>query len=171
MDDFYTTRNRRTLTQAEGYLELHMPRHALEALARLRHTGVQDPHAFYLRGEALRSLEHYEEAIEPLIRAGEVVPENMHVWLALGWCYKRTGKIFLAIDALERALFAEPDDALVVFNLACYWCLAGAKRQSLTSLSRALELDESYRDLIDAEADFDSLRDDPDFRSLISVVV
>ena len=45
----------------------------------------------------------------------------LSLWLALGWCYKRIGRIDLAIESLEEALSIEPNDALIHYNLACYW--------------------------------------------------
>ena len=58
-------------------------------------------------------------------RVTEAEPENVRAWLALGWCHKRTGRIDLAIDALEAARNADPDEPLILYNLACYWSLAG----------------------------------------------
>ena len=48
------------------------------------------------------------EALVPLGRVAEVEVENVNAWLALGWCHKRTGRLDLAIDALESALAANP---------------------------------------------------------------
>ena len=153
--------------EAEGYLEIGMARNALEALNRLGDSDGFDPHTQYLRGESLRMMERYEEAIAPLRRAAEIVPDDLHVWLALGWCYKRSGQIQLAIDALEKALTAEPaEESLVHYNLACYWSLAGNKEQALEHLGQALAIDPDYRQLIDTEADFDPIRRDPDFQAL-----
>ena len=84
----------------------------------------------------------------------------------MGWCHKRSGRLDLAIDALEAARAADPEEPLIHYNLACYWTLAGGKRQALVYLERALALDASYRRLIDAETDFDSLRTDPDFQAV-----
>jgi len=72
---------------------------------------------------------------------------------------------------LEEALQVEPGDALLHYNLACYWSLAGGKRRALKYLAAALRIDSEYRDLVDAEHDFDPIRDDPDFVSLVSVIV
>ena len=151
---------------AEGYLELGMPRHALEMLARLGDPTGFDGHALYLWGEALRAMERYQEALVPLKQAAQLAPENAHVWFALGWCYKRTGQINLAIRSLERVLATQPAEALVHYNLACYWSLAGDKHRALECLSRALEIDPDYRRLIDDEPDFNSLRSDPQFQAL-----
>jgi len=162
-------RIRRTKIQreAEGYLELGMCRQSLTALDRLGQADASDPHTQYLRGESLRMMERYAEAIGPLRRAAEIIPDEVHVWLALGWCYKRTGQIHLAIDALEKALASEPaEESLVHYNLACYWSLAGNKQQTLEHLAQALAIDPAFRQSIDSEPDFDPMRHDPDFQAL-----
>lgn len=165
------SRIRRTKIQreAEGYLELGMPQHALDTLARLGAPDACDTHALYLWGEALRGMQRYREALTPLEQAAEAGPENLHVWFALGWCYKRTGRIDLAIDSLEKVLAVEPSEPLVHYNLACYWSLAGNKRRALEFLSRALDIDPEYGLLIDDEPDFDPLRSDPEFQALCGV--
>jgi Flp pilus assembly protein TadD len=150
--------------QAEGYLELGMPAQALDVLARLGETS--DPQSRYLQGESLRALERYGDALVPLAQVAEAEPENVRAWLALGWCHKRTGRIDLAIDALETALAADPDEPLIRYNLACYWSVAGGKRQALAYLEQALALDPNYRQLIDAEPDFDPIRLDPEFQAV-----
>lgn len=159
-------RRRKIKREAEGYLELGLPRRALATLARLGDPTDFDAQGLYLWGEALRALERYDEALVPLGQAAEIEPENIHIWLALGWCYKRTGQLEQAIDALERALAAEPEEALLHYNLACYLSLAGKKRPALDHLGRAFSLDPNYRRLIDEEPDFDPLRADPEFQAL-----
>ena len=111
-------------------------------------------------------MDRFKEAIAPLQQAAVLAPGNLHVWLALGWCYKRTGRINMAIRSLERILDSDPTEALVHYNLACYWSLAGDKHRAMQYLSRSLTIDPEYCRLIDEEHDFDPLRSDPDFRAL-----
>ena len=127
--------------------------------------------ACYLLGETLRELARYEEALFPLERCADLVPDDIHVWLALGWCYKRTGKLGKAIEALEHAVEVDPGEAIIHYNLACYWSLARNRTLALKSLSRALEIDSNFRDLIADDADFNPIRHDPDFRILAGVTV
>lgn len=152
--------------EAEGYLEIGMAEHALRALGRLGDPVSFSSKALYLWGEGLRTMDRYFEALMPLERAANAMPNDIHIRLALGWCYKRTGRIDLAIDALERALVVEPDEALLRYNLACYLSLAGQNRRAIRYLSQAFALDPTYRNLVEAESDFDPIRTDPDFRSL-----
>ena len=164
-------RIQRMLREAEGYLELNMPQTALDLLSRLTDPGTFRGQKLYLTGEALRASERHAEAIGVLEQAADLLPSNVHVWLALGWCRKRTGRLDLAINALERAEEATPEEAIVHYNLACYWSLAGKKQRALAYLSRAISIDANYRELIVDEPDFDPIRSDPEFRALIEIIV
>ena len=77
----------------------------------------------------------------------------------------------LAIQALEEALLVDSEEAIVHFNLACYWSLAERAQQSLAHLSQAFALDFKYRDLVDEEKDFDPIRSHPDFLALTGMIV
>jgi Flp pilus assembly protein TadD len=162
-------RRARYQREAEGYLELGLPEQALKALGRIGDPATFDGHALYLWGEGLRALERYFEALMPLERAAKAAPSDVRVRIALGWCYKRTGRIDLAIKTLEQALTVDPEAALLRYNLACYLSLAGQRRRALRSLSQAVTIDPVYRELADAESDFDPMRADPEFQALCGV--
>ncbi len=164
-------RRQQILRQAEGYLELGMPKHALDVLDRWGPSDAPSYRASYLRGEALRELERWSEAIAALNVAAEGLPEDLPIYIAQGWCYKRLGRIDLAITALEKGVEIDPNSAIAHYNLACYWSLAGNKRQSLMFLSRAIEMDAEYRSRVASESDFDTIRNDPAFQALTSVIV
>ena len=155
------------LQQAEGYLELELPHHALEVLESAEDFGSYRFEANCLRGEALRMMERHVEALVPLEQAAEDRPEDAKVNLALGWCYKRTGQLGRAIETLERAARANPNDEILPYNLACYWSLAGDKQKSLGWLKKALEMAPELRRLIPDESDFDFLRGDPAYEQLV----
>lgn len=145
---------------------MELPRSALEVLASAEDFGGYRFEANCLRGEALRMLERHAEALEPLEQAAEDRPDDVAVNLALGWCYKRTGQLQKAIGALERAQRSNPGQAILPYNLACYWSLAGDKPKALELLKRALGMAPELRMLIPAESDFDALRGDPVFEEL-----
>jgi len=156
----------RTRREAEGYLELGMPNHALRALERHQQLVLTDARGCYLQGEALRELRDYRAAIAPLNRSLELIPDDIHVWMALAWCYKRVGHVEDAIDALERAVDVEPGNAILHYNLACYWSLARNPSMALHYLANALDIDGNFRDFVHDEPDFDPLRHNPVFRDL-----
>ncbi|MCH8830005.1 MAG: tetratricopeptide repeat protein [Planctomycetes bacterium] len=154
----------RRLQAAQGYLTLDMPGHALAEL-----DAIVDPHEAELavnslRGEALRQKSEWSAALECFQRAIAETPENVSFLLAIAWCYKRTGQLPRAIEAMERAYQIEPQEAIVLYNLSCYFALAGDKANALSWLGRAIRMDSSLRELIPDESDFDGIRYDPDFQ-------
>jgi tetratricopeptide (TPR) repeat protein len=173
--------------EAEGYLDLVLAfgdewslptairdRLAQRSLSVVDHMGemaATSPQVQLIKGQALRTMERFKEALEPLTAAAQSDPQNIDTWLALGWCHKRTGRLDLAIESLEEALDLQPGSALVNYNLACYWSLARNKRHALAYLSQAISLDSSFRNMIDGECDFDSMRADSDFQALMSITV
>jgi tetratricopeptide (TPR) repeat protein len=183
-------RSQQKLREARGYLELTglcdefaplssacrdaLARRVLAAVGELERTRqsraiIKD--IKFLTGMALRAMERHREAVDALEAAAELDAENVEIWLALGWCHKRTGRLDLAIESLQEALSIDPDQAIIYYNLACYWSLAMNTKLALEFLARSFELDESFRQLVNREPDFDPIRSDPAFLELTSVVV
>ena len=158
---------RRLLDEAEGYLMLDLPGRSLEILDSRSEWSTMQFEANFLKGETLRCLDRYREALKPLEIAATLRPSDTRVALALGWCYKRTNRLAQAIDSLERALRAHAEEPLLHYNLACYWSLAGNITKAVNALSAALELDPELRSLIAEESDFDQLRGNPEFDRLV----
>jgi tetratricopeptide (TPR) repeat protein len=156
----------RRLLSAEGYLELSLPERALAIIQSRSDWNPMQFEASFLAGEALRVLERYRDALKPLEVAAALRPGDVGVAIALGWCYKRTHRLAQAIDALERSKRENPHEALLHYNLACYWSLAGNWEKSLDELTTALDLNPELRTLIARESDFDPLRGNPDFERL-----
>ena len=157
-------RRQKLLNAAEGYLMLELPELALDSL-----NDIADPHrasfqVHFLRGEAYRQLQEHKAALIEYQQAYAENPEDVPLLMAMAWSFKRTGQLIQAIEAAECAYRLSPREAVLLYNMACYWSVAGNKKQSLSWLGRALRMDKSLRKLIPEEHDFDSLRDDPDFQ-------
>ena len=176
-----------SLREAEGYLELlHLgtpmlcpslamrdllAERAIAALDRINDFGAWAGHAYYLRGQALRMVERFVDAIDSLKKGAELDRENVSIWLSLGWCYKRSGRLDLAIESLEEGLSVAPDQGILYYNLACYWSLAKHVQHAVAYLSRAFDLDPHYRDMVPNEKDFDPIRQHPYFQAINTVIV
>lgn len=144
---------------------------ALESLAGLESSTGRRAHIYYLRGQAYRIMEDYEQSISALKAGLEFDSQNVHIFLALGWCYKRIGKLNLAITVLDQARQIQEDSGIINYNLACYYALAGDVENSVFYLSAAMDIDSVFRELIHSESDFDQIRMHPEFQAAISVVV
>lgn len=187
MNGYTRIRRQRLIQEAEGYLDLllapvdslpvnschrfRLARRAIMALDQLDQSEFTHGRAHYLRGQAFRLMEKYHQSIDAMLKAAEIDPSNVHIHLSLAWCYKRVGRLDLAIRALEEALELEPKRGILHYNLACYWSLANNVGLTLAHLARAFELDRGYRKLVRTEPDFDPVRAHPEFVSLSQVIV
>jgi tetratricopeptide (TPR) repeat protein len=109
-------------------------------------------------------VDDHPEPIEELRRLLGIW-ERWHVALASYELYE-AGDYVGALDATDRALERFGDDALLLYNRACYACLAGRRDEALDALRRGLELDPSMVEMARADGDFASLADDPEFLRL-----
>ena len=73
------------------------------------------------------------------------------------------GRYDEAIALHQEALFDRPEQAAILYNLACVEALAGKRDEALTHLKRSVELESKYLESAAKDADFVSIRDDPDF--------
>jgi tetratricopeptide (TPR) repeat protein len=160
-------RDLRRLNQAEGYLVLGLPARTIEIVKERKDWGRYGFHASFLEGEALRTLERYKEASECLERAATMRPDDVDTAIALGWCYKRTHRLAQAIDVLDRISRRDPSIALVRYNLACYWSIAGNLERAIVELRAAIRIEPAMVGLASSEVDFDPIRTEPAFQKIL----
>lgn len=179
-------RRQQLVQEAEGYIDLAMcmadrwtlddghrsrlAKRSITTLDLLDPEQLDHPRVLYLRGQAFRLMHRFQDALPPLQRASELEPDNIHINLAIGWCFKRIGRVDLAIQTLEEAIEVRGDEGILHYNLACYWSLARNLGLALSHLSIAFDLEPSYRDMAIHEEDFDGLRDHPEFMILTGVI-
>lgn len=182
-----THRRQAILRQAAGYLELgellvdgtaptppaarKLLLRSLDTLRELPEQARSGPAASLLEGEALRALGDWDSALHPLSRAVESDPGRLEAWLGIGWCLKRLGRLSEAISALESGLESSPQEPILLYNLACYHSLAGNVPAAIEHLTKAISIDDRFRDLTDRERDFDPIRGDPRFVAVTHVTV
>lgn len=103
-----TNRIARSLTTAEGYLELGMPKQALSELETIKDAGpFRVPH-IWLIGEALKADGRFEDAIEPLQSVTHLLPHMVRsrALQSLNECLEKTGRKPLTdeeVGAIEAA--------------------------------------------------------------------
>ena len=68
---------------------------------------------------------------------------------------------------LREGMSVHPENASLLYQLACVEALDGRRDDAISALRRALELAPSLRDAARTDHDFDGVRDDERFRSLV----
>ena len=77
------------------------------------------------------------------------------------------GRYAYGIAILAAANERFPDDATILYDLACFESLEGHAVDAIAHVAKALELDPSFRRAVAGDSDFDRLSDDPAFAALV----
>lgn len=159
----------RTLTQAEGYLDLELHDMALKQLATVPVEFQQQHVVVTLTAEALRAGGRFQEALPLYELLTRRKSADVGDFVGLGWCLKRMGKLRGASAAMKAGLDRHPASALLHYNLACYRSLQKLHRWAYESLDRAFELEPGFSELAPHESDFDAIKDKAAFQKLVEL--
>jgi adenylate cyclase len=80
----------------------------------------------------------------------------------------RVGQTKRALEWSNRALELYPDDVSALLNAVCLHARLGHKEEALGWLERVFARGWGKRDWIEHDPDYDSLRDDPRFKTLLA---
>ncbi len=91
------------------------------------------------------------------------------VWEALrrATAFHAPGRYAEGVVVLSEALAARGEDAVLLYDLACFESLAGNTESALAHARRSLELDPGLRAGMALDSDFAALADDPQFQVLV----
>ena len=134
------------LNAAVGYLNLGMPQDAWNELEDIEAKDRARPEVLKVRVEVCRALKQWE-----------LMAEVGHS-LNMAYATRRFKSEAEAAEILSMALRRYYDDALVRYNLACYWCVMGRVEEAREMLETACKKDESLRELAETEEDLVGLR-------------
>ena len=124
--------------------------------------------AWYNKGVILGKLERHEEAIrayEEVIRLKPDMPE--------AWCNKGNRLVHLnrqneSLEFFTQATKLKPDYAHAWYNAACIYAFSNENQIALAALHKALNLDIKYKPEARTDKYFKNLRDDEDFKKIVS---
>jgi tetratricopeptide (TPR) repeat protein len=98
------------------------------------------------RAETLENLERWQEALDSINHALDVTPEIAHSWPAWtmrGYCHGKLGQHEQALEAYQRALLEQPEDAKAWNGLSCVFQEQNSYDEALAAVDRAIALDEA----------------------------
>jgi tetratricopeptide (TPR) repeat protein len=153
---------------ASGYLDLKMyedaGREADEALA----LAPNSAQAIGIKSAILWQSNRLEEAEPFVARLAELNPRDSAMWINLAYIRRRTQSLDAAVDTLQHAFDANPQDALAHYNMACYRAVQHRQVEALELLKNAVQLDPKLKAIARSEPDFEQLRDTHSFRKLVN---
>jgi tetratricopeptide (TPR) repeat protein len=110
----------------------------------------------------------FERSVRAAERHIELNPDDPRAYYlgAIAWC--RLGQVEKGLGWGDRALALDPDDAGVLYNVACLNGVAGRAETALDHLERAVQNGFGHREWIEHDPDLESLRSDPRYQALLS---
>jgi tetratricopeptide (TPR) repeat protein len=93
-------------------------------------------------------------------------PIGWELWAPLRPLYE-AGRYGEVADRGRELIEANPQYALLFYNLACCDSLAGRKSDALEHVRKAVELSEQFRDYAKGDSDLDAIRDEPEFKAVV----
>jgi uncharacterized Ntn-hydrolase superfamily protein len=110
-----------------------------------------------------------EDHPEPIVELRRLLGIHQ-IWDALrrATSFHQPGKYAEGAALLRVELAKQGDDPVLLYDLACFESLAGESEGALAHIARALELDPQLRPGAARDSDFDPVRQDPRFQSLVS---
>ncbi|HUQ20744.1 MAG TPA: protein kinase [Gemmatimonadaceae bacterium] len=72
-----------------------------------------------------------------------------------------------AVELAERARIIDPEDPMLLYNIACTYAPLGKTEESLSALERAVEKGWGDKNWIEHDSDLESIRDNPRFKAIV----
>jgi TolB-like protein/Tfp pilus assembly protein PilF/class 3 adenylate cyclase len=134
----------------------------------------EDYQAIFLSADALVKLGRHDEALDASRQGLKVVdahlelnPDDARAWYLSTTPLMRLGQRNQALERARRALAIDPEDAGVLYNVACFYAVAGSSEEALEHLDKAIQNGFGHREWLENDSNFDSIRDEPRFQALL----
>jgi adenylate cyclase len=112
--------------------------------------------------------EGYARALVVVERHMELNPDDARAATMRAVALCRLGRTDEGFKWAERALYADPEDAGVRYNVACLYAVGGAPDRAMDCLELAVSAGFGNRDWLERDPDLDPVRASPRFAELLS---
>jgi TolB-like protein/Tfp pilus assembly protein PilF len=134
----------------------------------------EDYQAIFLSADALVKLGRRDEALEAARQGLKVVdahlelnPDDARAWYLSTSALIQLGQRNQALERARRALAIDPEDAGVLYNVACFYAVAGSSEEALDHLDKAIQNGFGHREWLENDSNLDSIRDEPRFQAML----
>jgi tetratricopeptide (TPR) repeat protein len=161
--------------------------HYYFALARFQEGDLADAAARFAQASAVRPEDYQAPSLRALCLSGlgrdaeaaaahraaarsierhvELNPEDARAWYLGAGSWSRLGEHARALEWGARAVALDPQDAGVLYNVACMNAVLGRTEDALNLLEKAVQSGFGHREWIENDPDLVSLHDQPRFQA------
>jgi adenylate cyclase len=148
-----------------------------EAVTRYRdawRVRPEDYQAIFLSADPLTKLGRRDEALEAARQGFQVAdahlelnPDDARAWYLSAAALMRLGQRDQALERAQRAYAIDPEDAALLYNLACIYAAGGSTAEALDHLDKAIQTGFGQREWLENDSSLDPIRDEPRFQALL----
>ena len=142
-----------------GYAQLGMFLDANEELEKIDPYCRAAPEILALRVAIYKGLEKWDLMAAIAKRLAEFQPNNVQWTVSFAYAVRRANSIEAAKEILLEAEQKFPKEAVIKYNLACYYCQSGDLESAKKYLKQAFEIDPNWRLQALEDEDLQPLRD------------
>src|SRR5215467_12105727 len=128
-----------------GYVELGMFQEASDQLENIDPFDRAAPEVLAVRIAVYQGLKKWELMQEIAKRLAESQPDDIQWTISLAYATRRADSIKAAKEILLNAEPKFPKNAVIKYNLACYFCQTGDIKTAKNYLKEAFEIDLNLR--------------------------
>jgi len=130
---------------AQGWLELGNHVEADEELEKITPERRAHPAVLEVRWEIYAKAKKWDAALEIASALVQLVPERPLGWVHRSFCLHELERTAEARDNLLRVVDKFPEDAIMLYDLACHECQLGRLEQTKHWLQAAFEIGDAQR--------------------------
>jgi tetratricopeptide (TPR) repeat protein len=112
----------------------------------------------------------YRTGIEKARRHLELNPADVRALYLCGLAMVGTGQAEEGMELVNRAVAISPDETGLLYNVACIYSTVGRTDEALDHLERAVRAGYNHRAWMEADSDFDPIRQHPRFQALLKQI-
>lgn len=142
---------------AQGYTELGMFEDANDELENVDPFNRTTPEVLSIRAAIYHGLKKWELLRVVALQLTRLEPENIQWVVSLAHATRRAVSIEFARDILVAAQSLFPKEAIIPFNLACYYCQLGEIDAAKDYLGQAFWIDPLWREAALEDGDLEPL--------------
>ncbi len=156
------------LIKSSIYTDINEPKKALVSIDKAIRLAPDYPQAWDQKGIVLTRLNNYEEALKAHDKALKIDP--CYATALSNKCYILTELEMFndAISICDNAIDVDKNCALAWYNRACVFAIQSYKKQALSDLERAINLNNRLLQSAKKDKDFVTLKDDKDFLKIVT---
>jgi len=100
----------------------------------------------------------------------DLIPDDTRACVLGAAAFATFGEVERSAALAKRALAIDPDDPMLLYNVACTYSLLHMTDEALDCLESAVDKGYGHKEWMEHDSDFDSIKDTPRFKAILGMM-